>query len=69
MHTVRMRTKVVFNCVTCQGLMFRVKSFRVTAKTRDEAVAEMSLNMASWKKSLEGLQCNTCRYVKQVWEY
>jgi len=55
-----LKAKMTIECETCGCKMNRVKSIRVTAETKEAAMAEAKQKAADWAKSLSGKSCKVC---------
>jgi hypothetical protein len=55
-----LKVKTVIECETCGCNMNRVKTIKVAAATREEAIAEANEKARLWKESLKGQNCKVC---------
>ncbi|MNC64846.1 hypothetical protein D3C75_1150810 [compost metagenome] len=58
MNLLKAKTKI--ECNTCGCTLNRSKTIAVEAVTKEEAIKEANVKIASWKLSLVGKNCAVC---------
>lgn len=61
MNLLKARTTI--ECDTCGCSLKRIKTIKVVAMTKEEAIAEAKEKAAAWQRSLVGQNCKICESI------
>ena len=61
MNALKVKAKI--NCSTCGCILRRVKTIKVSATNKEDAIKEANNKIMKWKESLKGQNCKVCNSI------
>ena len=58
-----LKAKATINCNTCGCSLKRVKTIKVLATKKEDAIKEANEKIKIWKESLKGKNCKVCNSI------
>lgn len=59
----KLKAKTIIHCNICGCKLNKVKTIKVSADNKEDAIKEADLKIKKWKESLQGVNCKTCQSI------